>query len=291
MKTLRLELRPDAAETLTARGEISERLLDELAGYLQLTTSDTPPTASVPAVELADGGPPSDTGRWQPWTGWYEFPGRMEYAPESRRLRVRVEPGNRPNAETRLRILRRVLYFALLRRAETGDGALLHGALLTEPDATEGVVLFAESGMGKTTAAARMVRQGGISLADDRMLLTFAPTGEVTARPLPTWSRFPAMPPVAYAAPVRVSGMLMLYRGTDDAIVPALRHNWRIALCRSLADAATSPRDWLPPELRKCWIEKSLAFMGVLERRFGVRQLDGDPAGKIRDRLQEFFTR
>ena len=66
-----------------------------------------------------------------------------------------------------------------------GSALLVHGAALeTEQGA---VLLFGESGMGKSTASARWRESGGKCISDDMVLLDFS--GEsVFVRRMPTWS-------------------------------------------------------------------------------------------------------
>ena len=67
-----------------------------------------------------------------------------------------------------------------------GKALLVHCALLeTERGA---VVLFGESGIGKSTASARWRAQGGKCVSDDMALLDFSGEDQVYVRRMPTWS-------------------------------------------------------------------------------------------------------
>jgi len=75
-----------------------------------------------------------------------------------------------------------------------GENAILRGAdaVLVHCSALEtdrgAVVLFGESGMGKSTASARWRAQGGKCISDDMALLDFSGEGPIYVRRMPTWS-------------------------------------------------------------------------------------------------------
>jgi hypothetical protein len=72
---------------------------------------------------------------------------------------------------------------AILRGVEA---VLVHCTLL-ETDCGA-VVLFGESGMGKSTASARWRTQGGKCVSDDMALLDFSGRDQIYVRRMPTWS-------------------------------------------------------------------------------------------------------
>jgi SynChlorMet cassette protein ScmC len=76
---------------------------------------------------------------------------------------------------------------AIARDAEDRGGVLLHGALATRGDA--GIVLAGASGIGKTTATARLTPPWN-SLSDDMTLIVPDERGDFWCHPWPTWSRF-----------------------------------------------------------------------------------------------------
>jgi len=79
------------------------------------------------------------------------------------------------------------LIFAGMNAIIHGQNAVLvHGAALeTERGA---VVLFGESGMGKSTASARWRAHGGKCISDDMVLLDFSGGEKIYVRRMPTWS-------------------------------------------------------------------------------------------------------
>ena len=68
------------------------------------------------------------------------------------------------------------------------DATLFHGTFLEE-NQDEGILLFGESGIGKSTSRQRWLNEGGTSTADDALYL-FAHNGQYFVRPLPTWSHY-----------------------------------------------------------------------------------------------------
>lgn len=64
---------------------------------------------------------------------------------------------------------------------------LCHCGLLET--ARGGILLFGESGMGKSTACARWRSEGGVCVSDDMALMDFSgPEGQVYVKRMPTWS-------------------------------------------------------------------------------------------------------
>ena len=80
------------------------------------------------------------------------------------------------------------LAMACVHAIQRGEQFLLcHGTLLETPEG--GVLLFGESGVGKSTASARWRAQGGNCISDDMALMDFSdPAGRVYLRRMPTWS-------------------------------------------------------------------------------------------------------
>ena len=80
------------------------------------------------------------------------------------------------------------LIYANMAAILRGENAVLaHCAVLEAPHGA--VVIFGESGMGKSTASARWRAHGGKCLSDDMALLDFsAPDGVARVRRMPTWS-------------------------------------------------------------------------------------------------------
>lgn len=97
----------------------------------------------------------------------------------------------RDNAEELL-ISRNLWYMTLamacVHAIQRGEAFLLcHCTLLETPQG--GVLLFGESGVGKSTASARWRAQGGQCISDDMALMDFSDRGgNVFLRRMPTWS-------------------------------------------------------------------------------------------------------
>lgn len=280
---------PDGTSSVvTAEGSLARTLLAELAGVLRLT----PGPASSPAeadCTMVDGGEPP--AGFRAWPGMLRAEGTMSWDPAAFRFHLRIEKSLLP--EHHLPIVRRIFNLALLRRTLQGGPVLLHGALLALPETGRAVVLFAESGVGKSTASRRFAAQGGTALADDKLLLTFLPDGRLVAQPTPTWSQLaPGRDiSVAFAAPVPVAAVLMLTRGEGDRIEEAPEADWRITLCRGFGNVLFNPVGWLPEEVRKAVMAAALPRAEELRRRFGTRQLCGDLKGDIFRHLTDLVAR
>jgi len=291
VKTISLPVIAGVTETIAANGTVPETLLSELAAMLSLPIREYELAGSETAVEIIDREDCCPQDNWLPWQGWGRYPATLKLSLDQHRLRVLVPSAEVLKEVFRIRILRRVLYFPLLRHLALRHVALMHGALLESPDCRKGSVLFAESGMGKSTTALRYAEQGGVCVSDDRLLLVFAPNGEICARPLPTWKFFPDIPPLDFSREIRITGFFMLFRGEDDRIEKAPVDNWHIALCKSLTDTLVTPRLWLPAQLRGQFLSDSLWPMELLEKRFGCYQLCGDLNGHVFRHISEFTER
>jgi len=80
------------------------------------------------------------------------------------------------------------LAMGCLHAMQRGEQAVLCHCTLLETDAG-GVLLFGESGVGKSTLSARWRAYGGKCISDDMALLDFSdPEGRVYVRRMPTWS-------------------------------------------------------------------------------------------------------
>ncbi len=91
----------------------------------------------------------------------------------------------------------------------------LHGALLEENG--EGVVLLADSGVGKSTTLKRHRKNGGTGIADDWLLINDTTDGFI-AQVLPTWSKvshyLDSRFPLAHCVPLKGIGVLARADGT-----------------------------------------------------------------------------
>ncbi len=129
------------------------------------------------------------------------------------------------------------LMYAAMNALLRGENAVLvHGAALeTERGA---VLIFGESGMGKSTAATRWKLAGGKCVSDDMLLLDFSSAG-IFVRRMPTWSacregKNPGNYPATEELPLR--GVLALGRSTSgkDEIVPVSAAQYFAQCYRSL---------------------------------------------------------
>jgi SynChlorMet cassette protein ScmC len=137
-------------------------------------------------------------------------------------------------------------------QAQNWGGALLHGGLAqlpaqlqTHPDQAEGVLLGGRSGVGKSTACARLPLPWR-SLSDDLALVVRGGDGRYWAHPWPTWSRFfdPASPHYFenqpeqangprwdVQRPVLLRGIFILEQGVVECIHPLSLFQATASLC------------------------------------------------------------
>ena len=147
---------------------------------------------------------------------------------ENQTIMIRINPDYISNYEKESYILRVSVFGAYvleLHLSGRQDFALFHGTLLDEPDGRS-ILLFGESGVGKSTTRNRWLDEGGRSVADDAILL-YHENGKFYARPLPTWSHWLEFGPVRrYPVNQRreLRKVYWLTRGnTEQKIVPAER--------------------------------------------------------------------
>lgn len=271
-----------ATESIFAEGHGNCAILKMLARFLRLPLQEgvcANPTITISEEVSPDG--------WSEWTNVLGFKGRLFWKPEEMRFHFQI-PAAKKYAI--IPILRRVFNLAALRRTIFGKTVFAHGALLFFPDTGKAVVLFGHSGIGKSTASERFVRQGGSYLSDDKMLLTFKDDGALFAQPAPTWSRFGVRElDVDFSTSAPVSSLLWLSRGDGDRIQTADPVQWRLTLVKSFSNVLEYPCNWLPTDLVRTIMDKSISMIPQLVARFGTYELLGDLNGNIHDNLKAFL--
>ena len=157
----------------------------EFGTLLGLETEEMDDIASgIPDAELVLPGNAPDGVEWRPMAKTTS----MGLPPDRGHLLLRCR-------EVRPRDARKyALYSWQTGLILAGENAILRGAeaVLVHCAALEterGVVLlFGESGMGKSTASARWRAQGGKCISDDMALLDFSGGDQIYVRRMPTWS-------------------------------------------------------------------------------------------------------
>lgn len=113
--------------------------------------------------------------------------------------------------------------------------AVVHGALLELPDG-RGVLLSAESGVGKSTTSRRWEASGGKYTSDDMILLEYDTPEGVIAHPLPTWSRCLREGTENLCYPIQkkipLAGLLVLSRAKGDEPERIVDMTWHEFLCQ-----------------------------------------------------------
>lgn len=286
---LQIEFAHGGREVIQAAGEISCRLLKYFADLLRLNCTEIIDDESYPVgITLADSDCP-ETGEWEPWTGEVRFAGKVFWLPSEWRWHFQIFPEF--EMKYWCRVVERLEYLVIYRRLMCHqDAVIVHGALLQLPEQSAGVILFGESGIGKSTLARRFVSQGGSVLSDDKMLLCRLPDGSFRAQPLPTWSRLNSEDiSVDFQPAVPVAGFMKLTRGTDDVIVPTDAIQWRLWLASSLSVTFRKPVGWIPPEVIGKIMAAAMDFIPHIQMKFGCLEMQGDLNGHARKHLQDWL--
>lgn len=248
------------------------------------------------ALELLPGGILPLPRNWERIdANWPDFPGSIYIDHDSGRSRVMLD-GGVPRIGVELALLSQKRYLALAVHAVNDMRlCLIHGALLELPGGQDGVILFGDSGLGKSTSAKRYEAQGGCAPADDMILLSRADDGEFHAQPLPTWSTWRYLPdgvPVEAAKSLRIRHVIQLNRGAGDCILPVNPMVWKSSLIRALSLHTLGGNGFqLPPGIRAAMVTRLLNHADWLHRRFGSHELHADLEGDLHSRINEFAAR
>ena len=164
--------------------------------------------------------------------------------------------------------------------------ALLHGAMLTCPEHPEKCILvFGISGMGKSTTAGRWKAAGGDFSADDMVLLYQNENGELFARPLPTWSRYPES--VNFNHCCRVKAVLRLQRGEFDEVCPADPLSWSVDCAKALMFHHCLPV--LRTDISAKIALECMKSGEILRQKFGTSDLNTNLNSNISPVLENIF--
>lgn len=184
------------------------------------------------------------------------------------------------NRSRRFAVIRMLLSLGYLRKILKGDGknGLLHGAL-PETENGECVLLFGQSGIGKSTSMNRWETEGGICEADDLLLLEES-EGEFFCRPLPTWSRFFSDPECRDTFPVmkrlHLKDALWLTRaenGTPERIEQVHPGLWRAQLLSAVTIHLYDSMRILSESEKIYAGRKFMSLVQDITQKFGTRTL------------------
>ena len=192
--------------------------------------------------------------------------------------------------DNREAFLLRQCVFSAITMACLADGenfALFHGTFLEE-NAEEGILLFGESGIGKSTTYRRWLTEGGSCTADDALLLFYS-NGQFYVRPLPTWSHWMAngnqrIYPVQKA--FRVRTMYWLTRDADrQQITPAEPARYHCQMLSAMLLHAYGPhRTFSSAEIMEHG-EVTWQFIQRLDRIFPARAFRAHLEYPLKDTL------
>jgi hypothetical protein len=220
----------------------------------------------------------------------------VAYAPDWSRLLIAgwKKPPKHPHLY-RLCVWQMALVYAGLNAILRGENAVLAHCAALETD-RGAVLLFGESGMGKSTASARWRAYGGKCVSDDMALLDFsAGNGAVHVRRMPTWSacregknewNYPA------GEELPLAGVLALGRSESgrDGIAPLSAAQFFAQCYRSMFYWNLFRAKELPEEKQRILADRIRTQTEIIAKRFEPRALltsldGGDLMKTIEDAL------
>lgn len=295
--------------TLFAVDPLAARVLDFLAEKAQLTStlSSTPDAIRIRVVcaEAPPGMEPVG-----------EVLCCLDH-PARERPRIECSPEGQLMAKLALLQERVWLWQQLLRlsnsiaaQAQNWGGALLHGGLAqlpaelqSQPGQAEGVLLGGRSGVGKSTASARLPLPWR-SLSDDLTLVVRGGDGRYWTHPWPTWSRFfdPASPYYFenqperadsprwdVQRPVLLRGIYILEQGLIERIHPLSLFQATASLCELARHPLPRWQDDSECEVKA---QRTQRFNNLydLARQLPVAQLDVRLDGAFWEQIEGSFA-
>ncbi len=187
------------------------------------------------------------------------------------------------------------LIYAGLNAILREENAVLVHCTVLETD-RGAILIFGESGMGKSTASARWRANGGKCVSDDMALLDFSGSdGEIYVRRMPTWSdcregknewNYPA------GEEIPLVGVLALGRSETghDEIVPLSPAQFFAQCYRSMFYWDLFYAKELPEEKQRILTDRIRALAELITKRFAPRALltvlEGDLKTVIEDNLR-----
>lgn len=287
MKYIELSIPGNIHSIISAEGECCERILCCLANILRLELQEG--NVKDNSIVFISDREPEPIFSMHPWEGKINQLVHIYWIPDELRYYFKLD-FQHCNKELARIVMRRALALALLHQVHKGRCILCHGALLTYPKEQKSIVLIGRSGMGKTTASLRFERQGGEALSDDKFLLTYK-NNDFFAQPLPTWSRFLTSPDisVSFSKYVKLHALIILSRGEGDRLVPLDSDQWTLDMLNSFNLPIAVPQGWLPVDQMCSYMEKSMDYLPILQKKFGRYKLQGDLNGAIFEHLLNFL--
>lgn len=172
-----------------------------------------------------------------------------------------------------------------------GEFFLFHGSLLE--DGSDAVLLFGESGIGKSTTRNRWIEEGGASAADDAMLCFFD-GDQLYARPLPTWSdwfkngsssrRYPIN------EPRKIKSVLWLSRGEDSQyIAPVQPAVWHAQMMSAMALHSNYAMRYFTQDEKSAYLDHIWSFICKIDKTFPQRGLFAHLDFSLKDTLLKEF--
>ena len=177
----------------------------------------------------------------------------------------------------RLYLWQTALIFAGMNAVLRGENAVLAHCSVLETERCA-VVLFGESGMGKSTVSGRWRAQGGKCVSDDMALLDFSGEDRIRVRRMPTWSACrEGTSKWNYPADEELPLVCVLALGRSesgrDEIVPLSMAQYFAQCYRSMFYWNLFYTESLPEAMKAKLTERIRQFAEIVAKRFPPRAL------------------
>lgn len=280
--TLRVQLNPFRSVLIGAEQGMAAGFLHTLADVLMLKCEDSSDSAGCRAVLLSNRLPAPKRG-----------PQFRKVVREAEHFNVFPLVNDFADHEQQAVLLRFLFCGAITLEnlLSPGEFSLFHGSMLE--DGSDAVLLFGESGIGKSTTRRRWIEEGGSSAADDAMLCFFD-GDQLYARPLPTWSdwfkngsssrRYPIN------EPRKIKSVLWLSRGEDSQyIAPVQPAVWHAQMMSAMALHSNYAMRYFTQDEKSAYLEHIWNFICKIDKTFPQRGLFAHLDFSLKDTLLKEF--
>ena len=174
-----------------------------------------------------------------------------------------------------------------------GEFAIFHGSMLEYGN--DAILLFGESGVGKSTTRSRWLEEGGTSFSDDAMLCFFD-GNDFYARCLPTWSDWSMNGSSSRSYPVvsprRVKSILWLSRGKESQYIsPVPPAVWHAQMMSAMVVHSISPMRRFSEQEKARYLDNIWSFICKLDKKFQQRGLHANLNYPLMETLSKEFER
>lgn len=280
---------------IIATSENGHKILNHLADNLGLSTSIATDNEVLEAkvIICEYGCYPEEKGITLNKIG--KFLGRAKELDNARKFVIELEPVSMIGYNTTVWLGRYALAFLLSALAFSGKRVCpLHGSAFAMADRDEAVVLFGQSGIGKSTAMRRAVSQGGRKISDDMLLLSISDDNRLFVQALPTWSGLwsSTLTPEAKAQTqysYEVKGVFALHRGDKDELVLADQIWWHQFLVQALHNHLMITQLSVSSQQKQELFAQMFEFASFVSHKFPPYEILSDLNGNLYQQVEKFI--